>query len=104
MVKGSLGIVTTTEALTDFGQVLNSELQGRKTPDIVRRWAESPPAWLIAKTPIRIDPTLPRRLHKGEVEAISLAQELNAELILVDDWDARRLGITRQSIVKMWPL
>jgi predicted nucleic acid-binding protein len=77
-------------------EVLRVELQGRKTPDIVRRWAQSPPAWLIEQAPTHIDSTLPTRLHKGEIEAISLAQELKADLLLVDDWDARKAARERK--------
>jgi hypothetical protein len=64
-----------------------------KTPEAVKRWAQSPPPWLIVRAPTRIDPTLPGRLHRGEIEA--LAQELNAERLLVDDWDARRAAAER---------
>jgi predicted nucleic acid-binding protein len=75
-------------------EVLRVELQGKKTPPLVRQWAESPPAWLIEQAPSQIDPTLPEKLHKGE-PAISLAQELKAELLLVDDWDARQVARER---------
>lgn len=76
-------------------EVLNIELQGRKTPEAVKRWAQSPPPWLVVRAPSQIDPTLPVRLHRGEIEAISLAQELEAEWLLMDDWDARRAGAER---------
>jgi predicted nucleic acid-binding protein len=61
----------------------------------VRQRAESPPAWLIEQSPSQIDPTLPAKLHKGEAAAISLAQELKAELLLIDDWDARQVAKQR---------
>jgi predicted nucleic acid-binding protein len=76
-------------------EVLRVELQGKKTPPLVRQWAESPPEWLIEQAPSQIDPTLPERLHKGEAAAISLAQELKAELLLIDDWDARQVAKQR---------
>jgi predicted nucleic acid-binding protein len=76
-------------------EVLSVELQGKKTPPLVRKWAESPPTWLIEQAPSQIDPTLPERLHKCEAAAISLAQELKAELLLVDDWDARQVARER---------
>ena len=54
-------------------EVLRIELQSSKTPEIVRRWAASPPAWVLEQAPTHTDSTLPARLHKGEIEAISLA-------------------------------
>jgi len=76
-------------------EVLRIELQGKKTPQIVKDWASSPPSWLIEKGPARIDETLPEKLHKGEIEAISLAQELGADFLLMDDWAARRAATAR---------
>src|SRR5438270_890148 len=75
--------------------VMRVELQGRRTPDVVRQWAQSPPQWLIERAPNQIDETLPSNLHRGEVEAISLARELKAGLLLVDDWDARQAAAQR---------
>jgi predicted nucleic acid-binding protein len=80
-------------------EVLRVELQGVKTPEIVRRWAQSIPSWIIEKAPSLIDPTLPAKLHKGEIEAISLAQELKAERILIDDWDARKVARDRGFLI-----
>jgi hypothetical protein len=41
----------------------------------VRLWASSPPRWLTIKAPAEIDRTLPAKLGRGKVEAISLANE-----------------------------
>ena len=76
-------------------EIIGVELQGRNTPAVVRLWADSPPQWLIKKAPDRIDETLPVSLHRGEIEAISLAQELKADLFLVDDRDARQAAEQR---------
>ena len=45
--------------------------------------------------PTRVDETLPRALHKGEVEAISLARELGADWVLIDERKASREAESR---------
>lgn len=55
------------------------ELLDHRGPQAVREWAASPHGWLTVQEPGRLDETLPKKLHKGEVKAISLAQELNAD-------------------------
>ncbi len=73
------------------------ELQRSKNPELglVRRWANSPPGWLTERAPARIDQSLPKKLGRGEVEAISLAQELRAERTFIDDKDARKAAKER---------
>jgi predicted nucleic acid-binding protein len=66
------------------------ELSDRRGPQPVRAWASSPPDWLVVQEPTQIDQTLPKALHKGELEAISLAQELGADWILIDERKASR--------------
>jgi len=81
-----------------FGQVIipeavHGELRHRGTPEAVRKWADAVPPWLTIRivSPIQ----LPRQLGPGETEAISLAIELNAELLLLDDRKARNLARER---------
>jgi predicted nucleic acid-binding protein len=68
------------------------ELQQPRTPEVVRRWTQTPPPWLIVKTPQSIDPST-FSLDRGEAEAISLAKELKAPIILMDE---RRATIVAQ--------
>jgi predicted nucleic acid-binding protein len=77
-----------------FGLVLippavTEELQRPRTPAPVRTWIVSPPEWLEVHTPRQplTTPTLP--LGAGEREVISLAQEIRADLLLMDDLDGR---------------
>jgi predicted nucleic acid-binding protein len=73
-----------------------TELCHAGSPEAVRQWAQSPPAWLDVR-PLA-NPPLSLNLGPGEVEAISLALELRAEKILIDDRCARHaatgLGLT----------
>jgi predicted nucleic acid-binding protein len=85
-----------------YGNVLippavRDELAHANTPDVVRTWIAQAPSWLrIASLKQPVDPVL-LRLDAGEREAISLASELQAELVLIDERDgamaARQLGL-----------
>ncbi|HEV2971885.1 MAG TPA: hypothetical protein VGY55_18060 [Pirellulales bacterium] len=83
-----------------FGQVIAppivlSEMQHAKAPAQVQSWAKNAPAWLDIRSPT-IVPQL-GALGPGESAAIALAQELNADAILIDERDgtaiATRMGI-----------
>ena len=76
-----------------FGEVyvpvaVLEELLHPKAPERVREWASRTPDWVAVREPTRLDPTLPVKLHRGEVQAISLAQELGATQTRIDDWAA----------------
>jgi len=78
-----------------FGKVIipekvAEELQHEKTPVRVREWIKNPPAWLeIAKADVALF-TPQIIIQDGETEAISLALELNAAALLMDDKNARK--------------
>ena len=69
--------------------VVAEELQHSRTPAPVRAWMTSPPAWLEMRPPCQPLVTLTLRLGAGEHEALSLARELHADLLLLDDLEAR---------------
>lgn len=86
---------------TLFGKVhipptVIAELSHSKTPKPVREWCRSLPAWVTVQTPLSVETI--DRLDAGEMEAIALAVELNADRFLVDDnagkRAAKRLGVT----------
>jgi predicted nucleic acid-binding protein len=67
------------------------ELQQPNTPPLVRQWASSLPAWVAVQTPKATN--LELDLDAGELEAISLAQEIHADAILMDDRAGRNAAV-----------
>lgn len=69
-------VITTLEVVEELSRV--------KTPQKVREWVAEPPAWLEIQ-----EPTIPLielpKLGLGEASAITLAKELAAELLLIDE-------------------
>jgi len=71
------------------------EMRHPGAPAPVRNWADHPSDWLIVQAPTQTLPLAP--LGAGETEAILLAYELQADLLLTDDRrgvaEAKRLGL-----------
>lgn len=69
---------------------VQEELQRPQTPDVVRQWTTALPAWLTVQRLQRpLAPESFPKLHVGEREAILLAQELHADVLLMDDMEGR---------------
>jgi predicted nucleic acid-binding protein len=81
-----------------FGRILIpravlEELQHPNAPTVVRTWLVDPPAWLAVHPSVGQPDAALATLEAGEQEAIVLAQELQANILLVDDGKARDLAI-----------
>ena len=82
-----------------FGQIIippavAQELASSTRPQAVRDFATMPPTWLRVQRPSTIQP-IPQ-LHPGETEALSLALELHADLVLIDERKAYREAVARK--------
>lgn len=76
-------------------QTVHNELSDRFAPPPVQSWVANPPNWLkIQSVNQPSDKTLDL-LDPGERAAILLAQELSANLLLLDDMKARRAATER---------
>ncbi len=65
-----------------------SELQQSNTPPPVKKWADALPKWVTVQSPEHLQTGL--EVDRGELEAISLAQEIHAAAVLMDDLAGRR--------------
>jgi predicted nucleic acid-binding protein len=79
-------------------EAVATELRQPATPEPVRQWIADPPSWLQMVSLANPQSAVPlAELDRGEREAILLALELKADLVLMDDRDgvdeARRLGL-----------
>jgi len=74
-----------------------NELTQTATPQTVRVWMDDLPEWVAVKFPQKPMPIFPSVLGSGEQEAIALAQELSAAVLLVDD-EAARIEAERRDI------
>lgn len=75
---------------------VQEELTDAKTPEMVRRWVASPPDWFGVRSVHEQSPvTFPFTLHRGERQAILLAEELRADMLLMDEQIGRTIALSR---------
>ena len=75
---------------------VHEELTDPRTPEVVRRNILSRPAWLEIRAVRETHTTeFPATLHRGEREAILLAETLRADVLLVDEQIGRTIALSR---------
>lgn len=76
-------------------QAVYEELQAEETPKSVKEWIENYPDWLVIRNITNASDSALDKLDKGEREAIILAEEIKANLLILDDRSARTLATKR---------
>lgn len=74
-----------------------AELVHPHAPVAVRKWFTALPAWIEVREASFI--LLSAALDPGEVDAISLAKEIQADVVLLDDRDARREAVRHGLVI-----
>lgn len=94
---GQIDVLPTLFRAVVIPTAVAEEMTRPSTPHMVRKnWMARPPAWFTVRAPLlAVNPKMLR--HRGERDAISLAQEMQADALLLDEEkaraDARALGI-----------
>lgn len=75
---------------------VHEELTDSRTPEPVRRRVLSPPAWFEVR-PVQETQatTFPVTLHRGERQAILLAEALRVDVLLIDEQIGRSIALSR---------
>lgn len=71
-------------------QAVLDELQHPQTPPPVCAWITQPPVWFEVQAVYGASDASLQHLDPDEQEAIMLAQERQADLLLMDDWEGRQ--------------
>ena len=73
-------------------QIVQQELSHNRSPIEVRNWINNPPDWLkVDAVIVTFNPAL-ELIDPGEQAAIILAQQKQADLIIIDDYFARQIA------------
>lgn len=96
----AVGILSQLFETVVIPTAVRSELSDPEAPDLVQRWIAQPPDWLQIRSAVspKEDPEL-ETLHAGEREAILLASDVDADVLLLDELAARRVATERDLAV-----
>ncbi|MBW4649873.1 MAG: DUF3368 domain-containing protein [Kastovskya adunca ATA6-11-RM4] len=76
-------------------QTVADELSASESPPVVKNWMTQPPDWLQIQASETLQSIELEKLDPGEREAILLAEQLKADLVILDDKAARQIAVER---------
>lgn len=76
-------------------QAVCDELNAQAVPSQLQNWIAQPPAWLEIQSVVNEPDANLERLHPDEREAILLAEQLEANLLVLDTKAARQIAVAR---------
>jgi predicted nucleic acid-binding protein len=76
-------------------QTVADELSASESPPVVKNWMTQPPDWLQIQASETLQSIELEKLDPGEREAILLAEQLKADLVILDDKAARQIALER---------
>lgn len=77
-------------------QAVCQELSASGSPPVLQEWIAAPPPWLIIQSVDLVDDESLFTLDLGERNAIFLAERLKANLIILDEQEARKIAADRE--------
>lgn len=96
IASGQVGLVAKLFGTVLIPRAVERELLDPHAPPPLRQWMTQRPAWLETRdVHLRPDSELTSELDPGEREAIQLALELRAELLIMDDRRGRQMATAR---------
>jgi predicted nucleic acid-binding protein len=95
LLINQIDILPTLYGSVTIPQTVAAELSAPESPSGVKAWIAQPPNWLQIQAVSSLPTLTIGNLDPGEQAAILLAEQLNADLVILDDKAARRIAVER---------
>ncbi len=92
---GQIELLRTLYSQITVPEAVFQELGAEGGSHEVREWTLALPSWVVVRSPSSPLPVALPNLHRGESDALALAEELNANLLLIDDRTGARVALER---------
>lgn len=95
LLINQIDVLQALYAIVIIPQAVANELSAPNTPSGVKNWMAHPPSWLQIQVAEPLQSPELKTLDPGEREAILLAEQLSADLVILDDKAARQIADER---------